>query len=133
MRYSPLYVIPALALLAAIFYWTNSAASDRALANADQALTARAQSSADAIDRTLQQRMIEVFTFATLPSLRGTAASDPIDRQIRLPVARAELASIAAADPNIRVAMMMDAAGVVIMATDASVNTTTVTGLVCAS
>ncbi|MBI5029628.1 MAG: cache domain-containing protein [Chloroflexi bacterium] len=66
--------------------------------------------------------MIQVFTFCALPSLRGLAASNPIDRQVRLPTARVELQSIVAADPNVRAASIVDMSGQVIYATDSTVN-----------
>jgi len=101
---------------------TDSAARARARAAADRDLAARAQTTADAMDRTLQQRMVEVFTFAALPSLRGFAASDEAGRPARMAIANTELRAIVAADPNVRAATIVDALGVVTLTTDASMN-----------
>jgi len=112
--------IAALAVLATIIYQTDSDARARALADADHALTLRAEWHAAALDRVLQQRMVQVFTFAALPSLRGFAASDENARLARAPVARTELHAIVDADPNLRAASIVDAKGRVILTTDAS-------------
>jgi C4-dicarboxylate-specific signal transduction histidine kinase len=84
------------------------------------ALVLRAQFVADSIDRTLRQRMITTFTLAALPSLRGFAASDEDGRAARAAVARVELQAIVDADPNVRSASVVDAAGTVVLATDSS-------------
>ncbi|MDE3090872.1 MAG: cache domain-containing protein, partial [Chloroflexota bacterium] len=106
--------IIALALLVPSFYLFDSNLRARVLADADSALAARARGSADSVDRTLQFRMTEVFTFAALPSLRGFAASDENARPARAATAQAELQSIVAADPNIRAASILDPLGTVI-------------------
>ena len=75
--------ILALVIFAAMFFAAGILARDRALADADRELMTRAQFVAHALDRTLQQRMIQAFTFAALPSLRGFAASDETTRDAR--------------------------------------------------
>ncbi|MBI5304318.1 MAG: cache domain-containing protein [Chloroflexi bacterium] len=106
-------------LNAAIFqlYADNRA---RAIVTADRELMTRAAFIADAVDRTLQARMIETFTFAALPSLRAFAASDTVGRLTRGPVAREELRAIVAADDHIRAASIVDVNGRVAMTTDDS-------------
>jgi hypothetical protein len=108
----------ALVLFAAMFFAAGTLARDRALADADRALVARAQFAAHALDRVLQQRMIQTFTFAALPSLRAFAASDETTRDARAAIARTELVAIVNADPNLRAATIVDARGIVILTTD---------------
>lgn len=110
--------ILALVIFAVMFLAAGILARDRALADADRELMTRAQFVAHALDRTLQQRMIQAFTFAALPSLRGFAASDETTRDARAAIARTELAAIVNADPNIRAATIVDKNGIVIMTTD---------------
>jgi C4-dicarboxylate-specific signal transduction histidine kinase len=110
--------ILALVIFAAMFLAAGILARDRALVDADRELMTRAQFVAHALDRTLQQRMIQAFTFAALPSLRGFAASDETTRDARAAIARTELAAIVNADPNIRAATIVDKNGIVIMTTD---------------
>ncbi len=105
-----------------IFYQSFISMYDRALADADEILAERAQTIADAIDRTLQQRMVQVFTFAALPSMRGFAASDAEGRDARRVVAYNELHSITRADPDVRAALIVDVLGHVVLTTDASLN-----------
>lgn len=95
---------------------------NRLIAAAQRDLAIRAQFTSDALDHTLQLRMIETFTFAALPSLRGFAAADDLDRPARAVVAQAEIQSIAAADPNVRAVAVTDSSGRVILATDGSMN-----------
>jgi C4-dicarboxylate-specific signal transduction histidine kinase len=92
----------------------------RALAEAERAATARAEFLADAIGRTLNLRLMQTFTFATLPSLRAFAASDETQRVTRGAVAREELRALVAADNTMRAATIVDAFGIVQMTTDAS-------------
>lgn len=113
-----LFIGFALLLFAAMFFCVGYLERDRALQDADRELAARAQFSANALDRALQQRMMQAFTFAALPSLRAFAASDETTRDARAAVARAELAALVAADPNIHAATILDARGIVIMTTD---------------
>ncbi len=107
-------------VLSAMLYAVGVLTRDRAFAEADRALEARALFFANTLDRTLQQRMMQTFTFAALPSVRAFAASDPVARQPRAPVALTELRAIVAADPNVRAASVVDPSGVVIMTTDNS-------------
>lgn len=111
-----------LVLLIAWLYWTASAMHARALADADRILTDRAQTIADSIDRTVQQRMVQVFTFAALPSMRGFAAGDAEGRDARRVIAYNELHSITRADPDVRAASLVDVVGNVVLTTDASLN-----------
>lgn len=105
-----------------IFYQSFISLYDRALADADELLAERAQTIVDAIDRTVQQRMVQVFTFAALPSMRGFAASDAEGRDARRVVAYNELHSISRADPDVRAASIVDVLGNVVLATDATLN-----------
>lgn len=118
MKRFVLLLVFALLLFAAMFLAAGILTRDRALADADRELATRAQFFAHALDRTLQQRMIQVFTFAALPSLRGFAASDDAHRDARAAIARVELIAIVHADPNLRAASIVDKNGVVIMTTD---------------
>lgn len=106
-------------VLGATFLLVDFAARDRAINEADRALEMRAQFLADQLDRVLQLRMVELFTFAALPSMRGFAASDETTRAARTAVALSELQAIAAADPNVRAAFILDPTGTVILATNA--------------
>lgn len=117
---SIVFTLIALAILATAIYLTDSTARARTLANAQRDLAARAYFLADALDRTLQLRMTQVFTFAALPSMRGFAASDDAARLTRAAVALAELHAIVAADPNVRAASIADPTGIVILTTDGS-------------
>lgn len=118
MRSYILLIVFALLLFAAMFVAAGILARDRALADADRELATRAQFFAHALDRTLQQRMIQAFTFAALPSLRAFAASDDANRDARAAIARVELIAIVHADPNLRAASIVDKNGIVIMTTD---------------
>ena len=109
------------AILNAAIFQFNADNRARAFADADRDLIARAQSVADTIDRTLQMRMIETFTFAALPSLRAFAASDAAARVTRGAAAREELRAIVSADENIRAATIVDTTGKVLMTTDDSI------------
>lgn len=109
-----------IALLAAAIYQTDSITRARALTHAQRDLAARAHFLADVLDRMLQLRMTQVFTFAALPSMRGFAASDDAARVRRAAVALAELHAIVAADPNVRAASIADPTGIVILTTDGS-------------
>jgi len=111
-----------LIFLTPMFFILGILARDRALADADRTLATRAQIIADSIDRALQQRMIQVFTLAALPSMRGFAAGDAEGRDARKIVASSELRAIAVADPNVRAASIVDEFGRVILTTDASLN-----------
>jgi hypothetical protein len=115
-------IILALVIFTGMFFLVGSVARDRALADADRELAVRAQLFANTLDRMLQQRMMQAFTYAALPSLRGYAASDETTRAARAAVARAELAAMVAADPNLRAATIVDSRGVVVMTTDNSMN-----------
>ncbi len=108
-----LSVIP----VARIVVFRSSAISD-----ARSALTGRVRFIADTLDHNLQLRMVETFTLAALPSLRGFAASDLAARPARAAVAASELQSIVAADPNVRAASVVDPGGMVVLTTDASMN-----------
>lgn len=88
----------------------------------ERTLAQRAQVAADTLDRTLQIRMVEVLTFAALPSMRGFAASDPAARPGRAAIAQSELQSIVAADPSIRAASILDIGANVVLTTDGSMN-----------
>jgi len=115
------FIIPFIcvcAILVVVLYLTGSAAYDRTMAEANRSLAVRAQSAADAVDRVLQSRMIQVFTFAALPTLRAFAASDDAERPARMALARAELQSMVDADPNVRAVGMVDTTGTVILSTD---------------
>jgi hypothetical protein len=112
----------ALIIFAAMFFVTGSLERERAIADADRGLVTRAQFFANALDRALQQRMMQVFTFAALPSVRAFAASDETSRDARAAVVRAELAAMVSADPNIHAATIVDPRGFVIMTTDNSMN-----------
>jgi len=109
-----------LAVLAVALWLTDYTARGRAIADADRTLAARARMIADTIDRTLQWRMTEAFTFAALPSLRGFAASDETERPARTVVALVELKAMVAADSSIRVASIVDPLGEVVLTTDSS-------------
>ncbi len=92
----------------------------RALADADRELATNARLISDSVDRLLQIRMVETFTFAALPSLRGFLASDETTRSSRMAVAQSELQSIVEADPLIAAASIVDVKGGVIATTDES-------------
>ncbi len=94
----------------------------RTVADTERVLAARAQQVAASVDRVLEWRTIEMLTLVALPSLRGYAASDEVARPSRTAIALAELQAIVAADPNIRSASIVNQAGYVILATDASMN-----------
>lgn len=110
----------AITVLAAALYFFESNLRAQLLSDADSALAARARLIADTVERTLQWRMTEVFTFAALPSLRGFAASNDADRPARAPVALVELKAIVAADTSIRAASIVDPSGEVSLTTDGS-------------
>ncbi len=65
--------------------------------------------------------MIQTLTFAALPSLRGFAASDEAGRASRAAIAQNELQAIVAADPNVRAASILDTDGIVVLATDQTI------------
>jgi C4-dicarboxylate-specific signal transduction histidine kinase len=112
----------ALILLAGSLYLFDANTRAQTFASADRMLATRAKLIADTIDRTLQWRMSETFTFSALPSLRGFAASDEAARPARAAVALNELKAIVAADPNVRAASIIDPTGTVILTTDHSMN-----------
>lgn len=108
--------------IAVIFYWMAAATRDRAIAENQRILTARAQWLADQLDHVLQQRMVQTFTFAALPSLRGFAAADVVTRPARMAVAYSELQAWVAADPDVRAVNIVDSLGIVILTTEGSMN-----------
>jgi C4-dicarboxylate-specific signal transduction histidine kinase len=112
----------ALIIFAAMFFVTGSLERDRAIADTERELAIRAQFFANVLDRALQQRMMQAFTFAALPSVRAFAASDETTRDARVAIARAELVAMVSADPNIHAATIVDPRGFVIMTTDNSMN-----------
>lgn len=112
----------ALAILIAALYIFDNTLHARTLASSDQELTTRAELIADTVDRTLQWRMSEVFTFAALPSLRGYAASDEASRTSRIAIALVELKAILAADTNVRAVSIVNPLGIVMLTTDNSMN-----------
>ncbi|MBI3537093.1 MAG: cache domain-containing protein, partial [Chloroflexi bacterium] len=114
---STLFALSAIILVGAI-YFTDANLRASARENAQRDLSARAKNLADAIDRNLQARLIQTLTFAALPSLRGFAASDETGRASRTAIAQNELQAFVAADPNLRAAFILDAAGSVVLATD---------------
>jgi hypothetical protein len=71
-----LLTLLALSVLGIGLYFVDANLRARALTDADRALAAQARLFANSVDRLLQWRMSEAFTFAALPSLRGFAASD---------------------------------------------------------
>lgn len=105
-------------LIGSIYLYTN--ARSRALADVDRELAMQAQVIADSVDRLLQTRMVETFTFAALPSLRAFVASDEATRSSRMAVAQSELQSIVEADPLSSAASIVDMSGGVIATTDGS-------------
>lgn len=111
-------ILVGLVLLALVIWVVYSDSRTRALSVSQRALEARAQAVAQAVDHTLELRMVEVFTLAALPSIRGFAASDETARPARTAVALSELQSIVAADPNVRAASITDENGTVILTTD---------------
>jgi len=113
----------ALLLFAAMFLAIGILARDRALADADRELMTRAQFLAHQLDRTMQQRMVQTFTFAAFPSLRGVATADEATRSARMAIAYSELQAWVAADPNVRAVSIVNSLGIVILATDATINT----------
>jgi hypothetical protein len=122
MRRFVVLISLALIIFGGMFYVVGSLARDRAGTDADRELVTRAQFFANALDRALQQRMMQAFTFAALPSVRGFATSDETTRDARTAVARTELAAMVSADPNIHAAMIVDSHGFVSMTTDNSMN-----------
>jgi len=64
----------AVIIFGGMFYVVGSLARDRAIADAEHELAVRAQLFANALDRALQQRMMQAFTFAALPSVRAFAS-----------------------------------------------------------
>jgi C4-dicarboxylate-specific signal transduction histidine kinase len=120
MRWQFLSVAAVLLILAAALYLFDANLRARPLADAD---AARAQLVAGSIDRTLQWRMTEAFTFAALPSLRGFAAADETALPARTATALVELKAIVAADPAIRAASIVDPLGEIVLTTDASMHT----------
>ncbi|MCL5951321.1 MAG: cache domain-containing protein [Chloroflexi bacterium] len=122
MRTRPLLIASAtLLLLLVATYVTYSVQTGGAFAAAEGELGDRASLLAQSLDRLLQSRMVETFTLAALPSMRGFAASDEATRPQRLAIARVELQSAVDADPNIRAGMIVDPAGYVSLATDDSI------------
>ncbi|MBI4790096.1 MAG: cache domain-containing protein, partial [Chloroflexi bacterium] len=116
------HVALALIILAAMFMLVGVQERARALAEAQRDLASHAQFTANALDRVLQIRMTQTFTFAALPSLRGFAASDEAARPAHAVIAQTELQAIAAADPNVRACSITDIGGNVILTTDGSMN-----------
>lgn len=108
--------------ISAALYVAYSDLQGRALEQGDHDLAARAQGSADRLDQLMRSRLIQVFTLAALPSMRGLAASDEAARAQRTVIAMAELRAITAADPNVRAASVVDNMGKVILTTDGSMN-----------
>lgn len=108
--------------VALIFYWIVVATRDRAIAENQRILATRTQWLADQLDLVLQQRMVQTFTFAALPSLRGFATADEATRPARMAVAYSELQAWVAADPNLRAISIVDSLGIVILTTDRSMN-----------
>ena len=117
-----LLTLLALGVLGIGLYFVDTNLRARALADADSALAVQARLFANSVDRLLQWRMSEAFTFAALPSLRGFAAADETTRPARAAIALNELKAIVAADPNVRAASIADPAGAVILTTDGSMN-----------
>ena len=114
--------VAALAILLTALYLFDTTLRAQMHASADSALATRAKLIADAVDRTLQWRMSETFTFSALPSLRGFAASDETARPARAAIALNELKAILAADTNVRAVSIVDPSGMVILTTDNSMN-----------
>lgn len=115
-------ILVVLVLIALVVWVVYSDSRARALAVSQRALETRAQAVAQAVDHTLELRMVEVFTLAALPSIRGFAASDETARPARTAVALSELQSIVAADPDVRAASITDVDGTVILTTDNTMN-----------
>ncbi len=92
-----------------LFAWLNPPAAPN--------LKEIARRAAGEYDRLLQLRMQETFTFAAFPSVRAFAASTPETRSERAAVALNELKALAASDKNVREALIVDAAGTVVMST----------------
>ena len=67
-------------LLLVATYVTYSVQTGGAFAAAEGELGDRASLLAQSLDRLLQSRMVETFTLAALPSMRGFAASDEATR-----------------------------------------------------
>lgn len=76
-----------------------------------------AQQAANAFDRLLDLRRLEVFTLAAFPSVRGFTSSTPETRSQRAAVALNELQAWVAADKNVREAFIVDKTGAVILTT----------------
>ena len=112
----------ALALAAAIVVFVLFRARSLAISVTQRDLATRAQLIAFTLDRTLQTRISEVFTFSALPSLRGFAASDEASRPARIAAAQNELRAIVAADAAIRAVSIVDTNGQVVLTTDESMN-----------
>ncbi len=119
---SVILVLIAMAIVAGTFYLVDQNLRARALADADAELGTRARTLAHAIDRTLEWRMGQVFTFAALPSFRGFATADENTIALRKAIALNELKAIVAADPAVRAASIVDASGTVALTTDGSMN-----------
>ncbi len=119
-RWAAILVVALVAGIA--LFLTDSSLRARALDYAQRDLRARAQTTADAMDRALRARLIQTLTLAALPSLRGFAASDEQSRAQRAALAQNELHAIVAADPNARAASILDAGGVVALTTDNSIH-----------
>ncbi len=122
MRLYSISIIIVTMILVIATVFSFSSARSRVLDDADRDLGTRAQLIANSIDLLLQNRMVEAFTFAALPSLRGFVTSDAETRPSRIAVAQSELQSIVAADPLITAASIVDTQGIVILTTDASMN-----------
>lgn len=120
-RFVFLFIVAIVICGGAVFLVVLSA-RDRALADTDRLFADRAQTIADAIDRTMQQRLVQVFTFAALPSMRGFAAGDAEGRDARRAVAYNEIHAIVRADPDVRMVSIVDGLGIVVLTTDASLN-----------
>ncbi len=122
MRKSVVIDLAAFLVLAiSLFLFANNLRT-QIVASTDSALATRAKLIADTVDRTLQWRMSETFTFAALPSLRGYAASDEASRTSRIAIALVELKAILAADTNMRAVSIVNPFGVVMLTTDNSMN-----------
>lgn len=122
MRRAAVVAVLSLVILSAGLYLVDDGLQRRALSDSNAALDSRAATLASEIDRILQSRMKETFTFAALPSFRGFATADDAARPARAAVALDELKSIVAADPSVRAASIFDANGVVTLTTDSSMH-----------
>lgn len=117
-----LVILLAVLIVAASLYQADASAKAYFRMRAEEQLGSRADLAAATIDQLLQLRMMQTFTFAALPSMRGFASSDEIARSARAPVAQTELQAIVAADQAVRAASIVDEFGLVVLTTDSSMN-----------